>query len=118
MCLALPAHSALSSQGNRSLHEPYKGVCAIHSPVGLLGGTSHHTLQDRDHTHLSFLSAQGATSQCVACRLCFGGPQTHRGGSTQARAWAVTPGFDIAVIFCVPTWVDSWFFLLLINVIF
>lgn len=28
------------------------------------------------------------------------------------------PGFDIAVIFNVPTWVDSWFFLLLINVIF
>lgn len=28
------------------------------------------------------------------------------------------PGFDIAVIFSVPTWVDNWFFLLLINVIF
>ena len=28
------------------------------------------------------------------------------------------PGFDIAVTFSVPTWVDSWFFLLLINVIF
>lgn len=65
LSLALPACFALSSsQETGAFMSGTRGCVRFTAQCGLLGGSFHHTLQDRD-TDLSFLSAQGGTSSAL-----------------------------------------------------
>lgn len=94
-----------------------QGVHAIHSPTWA-SGRDFPLRPAGQRSYWSLLPVSTGLYQSVPCLLALPWwPQTHRGGNTQARGLSL-PVADIAVIFNVLIWVDSWFFLLLINVMF